>query len=121
MNVTGGLILSIYMQLPSFPFSITDFNTIAPEMHPGTSGQSSWRTFYRENIRIRQVIYSPGYLADHWCAKGHIIYCIAGSMETELDHGEKYLLEAGQVYTVGDHHGQHRTYSANGCTLFIVD
>jgi quercetin dioxygenase-like cupin family protein len=109
------------MQIPSFPFSITDFNSIEPEIHTGSTGQASWRTFYREGIRIRLVVYSPGYLADHWCAKGHIIYCVSGSMETELDTGEKHLLEAGQVYAVGDNNGQHQTYSEKGCTLFIVD
>jgi|GEM_PF-4387406 len=24
------------------------------------------------NIRVRMVEYTPGYLADHWCNRGHI-------------------------------------------------
>lgn len=109
------------MQFPSFPFSITDFTGLTPEIHAGSTGYANWRTFYREGIRIRLVEYSPDYLADHWCAKGHIIYCVSGSMETELDNGGKYLLQQGQVYSVGDNNGQHRTYSEKGCVLFIVD
>lgn len=109
------------MQLSPFPFSITDFSTIDPEIHNGITGQAIWRTVMCDNIRIRQVIYSPNYLADHWCSKGHIIFCAEGSMETELENGSKHILNKGMMYTVGDNSDAHRTYSAAGCTLFIVD
>lgn len=109
------------MQLSDFPFSITDFSTIEPEIKTGITGQAEWRTLRRDQIRIRQVTYSPDYLADHWCSKGHIIFCIEGSMETELEDGSKHLLSKGLMYTVGDNAGQHRTFSKEGCVLFIVD
>lgn len=109
------------MKLSPFPFSITDFSDVTPEIHNGITGTAEWRIIRRDDIRIRQVKYSPGYLADHWCSKGHIIYCIEGSMETELKDGRKYTLEQGQLYTVGDESDAHRSYSAGGCTLFIVD
>lgn len=109
------------MQLSPFPFSITDFSTIEPEIHNGITGHAIWRTVLRDNIRIRQVIYSPKYLADHWCSKGHIIFCAEGSMETELENGSKHVLNKGMMYTVGDNSDAHRTYSEEGCTLFIVD
>jgi quercetin dioxygenase-like cupin family protein len=109
------------MQLSPFPFSITDFADIEPEYKTGVTGHAEWRTLHRDNVRIRRVIYSPGYLADHWCSKGHIIFCVEGSMETELENGSKHLLSKGQLYTVGDNSDAHRTYSEKGCTLLIVD
>ena len=109
------------MKIPQIPFSITDFSTIEPEIHTGITGSAEWRVLYRNDIRIRLVQYSDHYLADHWCNKGHIIFCVDGEMETELSSGEKYVLKKGQVYTVGDDTDAHRSYSENGCTLFIVD
>lgn len=109
------------MHLTPFPFSITDFSSIEPEMHKGVTGQAEWRTIRKDDIRIRLVTYSEGYLADHWCAKGHLIFCYKGSMETELQDGSKHLLQKGQFYSVGDNAGEHRTFSKEGCVLFIVD
>lgn len=109
------------MKLSAFPFSITDFADITPEIKPGITGFAEWRTFYRDDVRIRQVTYSPEYLADHWCSKGHIIFCIEGSMETELANGSKHTLSKGLIYTVGDDSDAHRTYSKQGCVLLIVD
>ena len=73
------------------------------------------------DIRIRMLEYSAGYVADHWCRKGHIIYCVDGSMVTELEDGRKFELNKGMMYTVGDDSDAHRTSSEVGCTLFIVD
>jgi quercetin dioxygenase-like cupin family protein len=72
------------------------------------------------DIRIRIVEYSAGYLADHWCNKGHIIYCIEGEMETELQDGRKFILSKGMSYQLGDNEA-HCTYTQGGCRLFIVD
>lgn len=109
------------MNLSPFPFSITDFSTIEPTIHSGITGHAEWRTLQRDDIRIRLVTYSPNYLADHWCSKGHIIFCVEGEMETELNDGSKHLLTKGLMYTVGDNCGEHRTFSKNGCVIFIVD
>lgn len=109
------------MHLSAFPFSLTDFETIAPEVHQGITGFAEWRIQYRDEVRIRLVTYSKNYLADHWCSKGHIIFCVEGTMETELQNGEKYILSKGLMYTVGDNSDAHRTFSENGCILFIVD
>ncbi len=109
------------MQLSPFSFSITDFDSIQPEFHQGVTGSAEWKVIHRDNIRIRLVKYSANYLADHWCNKGHIIYCVDGEMETELKDGRKFLLKKGMLYTVGDDADAHRSYSAEGCTLFIVD
>lgn len=109
------------MVFSSFPFSITDFTDIAPEIHQGITGFAEWRILWKDEIRIRLVQYSPEYLADHWCHKGHIIFCVEGTMETELENGTKHMLHKGQLYTVGDQADGHRSYSKEGCTLFIVD
>ena len=109
------------MQLPSFPFNITDLASFEPEIHQGITGTAEWRVMMRENIRIRLVKYSANYLADHWCSKGHIIYCIDGEMTTELKDGGLFVLKKGQVYSVGDNSDAHRSYTKDGCTLFIVD
>jgi hypothetical protein len=109
------------MKFSAFPFSITDFAGIEPEIKQGSSGFAEWRSIFRDDVRIRQVVYSPGYLADHWCKKGHIIFCMEGAMETTLEDGSKHLLSKGLLYTVGDDAGEHRTYSEKGCTLLIVD
>jgi quercetin dioxygenase-like cupin family protein len=109
------------MKLSPFPFSITDFSTIEAIIHNGITGHAEWKILYRDDVRIRLVTYSPNYLADHWCSKGHIIFCVEGEMETELENGTKHLLQKGMLYTVGDNSDAHRSFSKDGCTLFIVD
>lgn len=109
------------MNLSPFPFSITDFSSIKPEVHNGITGLAEWRVMMRDDIRIRLVKYSANYLADHWCSKGHIIYCIEGEMTTELADGGMFVLKEGQVYTVGDDSDAHRSFTEGGCVLFIVD
>ncbi|HEX7199753.1 MAG TPA: DHCW motif cupin fold protein, partial [Dongiaceae bacterium] len=67
------------------------------------------------------VEYSPGYLADHWCHKGHVVLCLAGELETELADGRVFKLTPGMSYQVGDRDAPHRSSSAGGARLFIVD
>lgn len=109
------------MQITDLPFAITDWDTIEPTEHPGETGVARWRTRHFGPIRVRMVEYSAGYVADHWCEKGHILLCIAGEMETELRDGRRFHLRPGISYQVADHADAHRSYSAAGATLFIVD
>lgn len=109
------------MRLASFPFQTLDWSTIAKEEHKGITGTAWWQVFKMNEIRVRFVEYSPGYFADHWCRKGHIIYCIDGEMETELEDGRKFILSKGMTYHVGDDCEAHRSSTINGCKLFIVD
>jgi quercetin dioxygenase-like cupin family protein len=109
------------MQITGIPFSTTDWSTIEATIHEGVKGQAYWKTIYLNDVRIRLVEYTPGYLADHWCLKGHIIYCVEGEMETELKDGRKFLMSKGMMYTVGDDCDAHRSSSVSGCSLFIVD
>jgi len=73
------------------------------------------------DLRIRLVDYSAGYVADHWCRKGHLIYCLQGSMTTELQDGRKFELKSGMSYEVSDDLSSHRSSSETGVTLLIVD
>jgi hypothetical protein len=109
------------MKIDLFPFQTLDWSTIAIEEHKGTTGVALWKVFIMGDIRIRMVEYSANYFADHWCRKGHIIYCISGEMITELEDGREFILSQGMTYQVGDNSDAHRSRSANGCSLFIVD
>ena len=112
---------SYRMQISDLPFGLTDWTSIVPTEHAGETGVALWRTQNFGPIRVRMVEYSPGYLADHWCEKGHILLCLAGSMETELRDGRRFQLRPGISYQVADHAEPHRSCSRDGATLFIVD
>ncbi len=109
------------MILPSFPFQLIDWTSIKKEEHKGVTGKAYWQIMMMNDTRIRIVEYSAGYVADHWCNKGHIIYCIEGQMETELADGRKCMLTKGMSYQLGDNNEAHRTSTKDGCRLFIVD
>ena len=109
------------MQLSDIPFGTTDWSTIPPEAHPGETGVAQWRTRQFGTIRVRMVEYSPGYLADHWCLKGHILLCLAGELHTELDDGRRFILRPGMSYQVADNAEAHRSSTPSGARLFIVD
>ncbi|MBP6185531.1 MAG: DHCW motif cupin fold protein [Saprospiraceae bacterium] len=103
------------------PFQLTDWSTIEKVSYKGDTGIAHWQTIQYEGLRIRIVEYSQGYTADHWCQKGHIIYCIEGEMDTELADGSIHTLTKGMSYQVSDDLSSHRTSSVNGVKLFIVD
>ncbi len=109
------------MQIRDLPFGTTDWAAIDPTEHRGETGTALWRTRNFGPIRVRMVEYSPGYLADHWCEKGHILLCLAGELETELRDGRRFVLTEGMSYQVADGAEAHRSFSATGATLFIVD
>jgi hypothetical protein len=109
------------MKMHNIPFSTTDWNIIAPTEHHGTTGKALWRTQQFGDIRVRMVEYSPGYLADHWCEKGHILLCLQGRLETELADGRKFILTPGTSYQVADQAEAHRSSTDVGAKLFIVD
>src|SRR5215218_4745603 len=109
------------MQITQLPFGVTDWADVEPTEHRGESGVAHWRTRDFGPIRVRMVEYSPGYRADHWCEKGHILLCLSGTLETELLDGRRFHLRAGMSYQVADRAESHRSSSATGATLFIVD
>lgn len=109
------------MRIPAIPFETVDWTDVEAIAHPGEKGVAHWRTRSLGDIRVRMVDYSPGYLADHWCEKGHVILCLEGELHTELKDGRVMVLRPGMTYQVGDGAGAHRSYAPHGAKLFIVD
>jgi hypothetical protein len=109
------------MQIADTPFGTTDRADIAPTEHKGDAGTALWRTRNFGGIRVRMVEYTPGYVADHWCVKGHILLCLEGELHTELADGRRFILKPGMSYQVADNAEPHRSTTATGAKLFIVD
>ena len=109
------------MEMHGIPFGTTDWTDVERTEHKGDTGTAYWRTRNFGPIRVRMVEYTPGYLADHWCSKGHILFCVEGELETELADGRKFVLKAGMSYQVADGAEPHRSRTAVGAKLFIVD
>ncbi|WP_174847483.1 DHCW motif cupin fold protein [Yersinia artesiana] len=109
------------MNIGNIPFGITDWSTVGKTEHKGDQGIAYWRTQNFSNIRVRMVEYSAGYIADHWCSKGHILLCLDGELITELVDGRIFILKAGMSYQVADHAEAHRSSTISGAKLFIVD
>jgi hypothetical protein len=109
------------MQMSAIPFGTTDWSQVPRTEHAGVRGRAHWRTRQFGDIRVRMVEYTPGYLADHWCVKGHILFCVTGELHTELADGRMYTLHPGMSYQVADGAAAHRSTSTIGATLFIVD
>ena len=109
------------MQISEFPFGTTTWAEVEATRHEGETGFALWRTRRFGEIRVRMVEYSPGYVADHWCLKGHILLCLEGELRTELRDGSVWILKAGMSYQVGDEVMGHRSSSEGGARLFIVD
>jgi hypothetical protein len=109
------------MEMKNIPFGITNWAEIVPTEHKGETGIATWRTRQFDSIRVRMVEYSAGYLADHWCKKGHILLCLEGELHTELADGREFILKAGMSYQVADDAEPHRSYTKTGVKLFIVD
>src|ERR1043165_1515277 len=96
------------MKIPDIPFEITDWEVEESIAHEGEKGVAHWRTRLFGDIRVRIVDYSPGYLADHWCEKGHVILCLEGELHTELKDGRTFVLRPGMSYQAGDGAEPHR-------------
>lgn len=109
------------MKITDIPFGTTDWSNVEVTEHPGTTGKAFWRTRQFGDIRVRFLEYTPGYLADHWCVKGHILFCLEGQLDTELADGRKFTLTAGMSYQVADQAEPHRSATAIGAKLFVVD
>ena len=109
------------MIIQDVPFFTIDWSAVTPTVHAGTTGEAFWRTMQMGDIRVRMVEYPPGYQADHWCDKGHVLLVLEGEMVTELDDGREFILTSGTSYVVADDANPHRSYTKDGAKLFIVD
>lgn len=109
------------MQISEIAFGTTDWSGVEATEHKGETGAATWRTRHFGQIRVRMVDYTPGYLADHWCVKGHILLCLEGELKTELADGRVFVLKPGMSYQVADNAEPHRSSTEVGAKLFIVD
>ena len=109
------------MQIDNIPFGNTDWSEVEKTEHRGETGIAYWRTRNFGAIRVRMLEYSPGYLADLWCVKGHILFCLEGELHTELADGRTFVLTPGMSYQVADDAEPHRSSTAIGARLFVVD
>lgn len=109
------------MQISDIPFGTTDWAEVETTEHAGTTGVASWRTRQFGPLRVRLLEYSPGYAADHWCVKGHVLFCLEGELRTELQDGRVFVLRPGMSYQVADGAEPHRSSTAAGARLFVVD
>ena len=109
------------MMLSNIPFETVSWQTLPGVRHEGERGHALWRTRQFGDIRVRMVEYSARYLADHWCEKGHLLLCIQGELRTELRDGRVVMLRPSMGYYVADGDQPHRSESASGATLYIID
>lgn len=109
------------MIINNLPLQVTDWAQVKPVEHKGETGMAYWHTCQFGDIRVRIVEYTAGYLADHWCSKGHILYCLEGELRTELKNGHVFTLRPGMSYQVADDTEPHRSSTVSGAKLFVVD
>lgn len=103
------------------PFQSIDWSLVPKTVHPGENGAATWQTLEFGGLRIRIVEYSAGYLADHWCRKGHIVHCLEGEFISEMQSGENFVFTKGMTYVVSDELSSHRSISETGVKLLIID
>jgi uncharacterized cupin superfamily protein len=109
------------MNNKNIPFQTIDWSSIPVTEHKGETGVAYWQTLQYEGLRIRFVEYSPGYKADHWCEKGHIVHCLEGEVINEQQDGTRSILRPGMSYIVSDNLSSHRSMTENGVKLMIID
>lgn len=109
------------MNIQDVPFMTTDWSKIPATEHKGDKGKALWRTLEVGNVRVRMVEYTPGYIADHWCSRGHVLLVMEGQLETELKDGRRFTISAGMSYQVATDAEPHRSSTEIGAKLFIVD
>ena len=109
------------MDMENIPFATTDWSEVERIEHKGEQGVAYWRTRQFGSIRVRMVEYMPGYSADHWCSKGHVLLCLEGELHTELQDGRQFILKPGMSYQVSDNAEPHRSSTLVGAKLFVVD
>jgi hypothetical protein len=105
----------------NIPFQTIDWSVIPKTEYKGEQGIAFWQTIQFSGLRIRLVEYSKGYVADHWCKKGHIVHCLEGEFVSELQNGDKFKLKKGMTYVVSDDLSSHRSSTEDGVKVMIID
>lgn len=103
------------------PFQTIDWEKIPKTEYKGESGSAFWQTLQFGGLRVRIVEYTNGYVADHWCQKGHVVHCLEGELTTEMENGEKFALSKGMTYIVSDDLSSHRSVTKERVKLLILD
>jgi len=110
------------MRLEGLPLAAIDWQDVPSTIVSGTTGTATMRARQLGQVQLRVVEYGRGYLADHWCSKGHIIHMLSGVLVLERRDGRSFPLCAGMSYAVSDADGApHRVSCEHGATVFIVD
>lgn len=109
------------MLIGDLPFGTIDWSQVEVTVHAGAAGEARWRTRQFGDVRVRMLEYSPGYLADHLCTKGHFLLCLEGELETELADGRRFTLTPGMSYHVADGADPHRSSTRRGAKLYVID
>lgn len=109
------------MENAVIPFQTIDWSHVPRTEHKGETGLAYWQTMQFAGLRLRYVEYSANYKADHWCDKGHIVYCLQGEVVNELNNGTRSTLKKGMSYIVSDGLSEHRSMTQNGVHLLIID
>lgn len=107
--------------MSNIEFQTIDWSQIVKTEHIGETGIAFWQTLQFAGLRVRIVEYSKGYLADHWCEKGHIVHCLEGEFTSELSDGSEHVLKQGMTYIVSDDLSSHRSKTQDGVKLLIID
>jgi hypothetical protein len=105
----------------NIPFQTIDWTNVPKQEHKGEAGTAFWQTLQFDGLRIRIVEYSKGYIADHWCMKGHVVHCLEGEFVCELQNNKNFKLSQGMTYVVSDELSSHRSTTRNGVKLLIID
>lgn len=101
-------------------FQLVDWRAVPSTEHPGERGWARWHSVAISSSRLRIVEYSAGYVADHWCTRGHFILVLAGELVAEQG-GQQITLTADRWYQVADGGSGHRFSSEHGARMFVVD
>jgi hypothetical protein len=109
------------MVIENLPFGTIDWNAVEITTHAGAAGEARWRTRQFGAVRVRMLEYSPGYVADEWCNKGHFLLCLEGELDTVLADGRRFTLSPGMSYHVADGAAPHRSESRRGARLYVID
>ena len=109
------------MKLSKIPFTQIDWGKIRAGSVPGAAGEAAMRVHETGDIRIRIVEYSPGFRADHFCSKGHIVHLLRGDVTIVLADGRTIGIPEGSSFIVGDDIDAHCAESSGGATVLIVD
>jgi len=109
------------MVLPRTPLIVTRLGEAPRTAETGEIGRSLAQTFELSGLRLRLVEYEAGYVADHWCDRGHVLHVVDGELTLELRDGRSMALRKGDCFVSDQDDASHRIRTAAGGTAFIVD